>query len=237
MYRESFLLLSSAFRSGMRLVSMRLVGTVARLRAFVQPELRAFVLSGGIVILGCANETVVPSTSVPVSSSPTESPTASAIDSTLPETAAMPAENAPRKLNRLTDFEQYVILGKGTERPFVGEYTDLEDAGTYICRQCNAPLYTSEHKFHSGCGWPAFDDEISGAVERHPDADGVRVEIVCRNCKGHLGHVFTGEGFTDKNTRHCVNSVSMIFVPRGDKVPPTIQPPQDDTESAETPSE
>lgn len=126
--------------------------------------------------------------------------------------------------NKLTPFEAGVILRKGTEPAFRGEYTDLEEAGTYICRRCNAPLYESTSKFHSGCGWPSFDDEIKGAVKKQLESDGTRrVEIVCNNCNGHLGHVFAGEGFTAKNTRHCVNSVSMKFIAKGDKLPEVIK--------------
>jgi len=120
------------------------------------------------------------------------------------------------KFNPLTLEEQRVILHKGTELPYTGEYTDIKEKGTYVCKQCNTPLYKSNDKFDSHCGWPSFDDEIEGAVTRLPDADGRRTEIICSTCKGHLGHVFLGEGFTQKNTRHCVNSISLIFIPEGE---------------------
>lgn len=119
----------------------------------------------------------------------------------------------PMEWNKLTKAEEDVIVGKGTEYPGTGKLLNNKEKGTYICRRCNAPLFRSENKFESECGWPSFDDEIKGAVLRIPDADGMRTEIVCANCKAHLGHVFIGEGFTNKNTRNCVNSISMTFVP------------------------
>jgi methionine-R-sulfoxide reductase len=121
----------------------------------------------------------------------------------------------PIEYNTLTPEEEYIILQKGTERPFGENYAKFqsEGAGTYVCRRCDAPLYTSKDKFDSHCGWPSFDDEIEGAVKRVPDADGRRIEIICNNCGAHLGHVFIGERMTPKNTRHCVNYTSIKFIP------------------------
>lgn len=129
------------------------------------------------------------------------------------------------KYNTLNRFENYVLLQKGTERRFTGKYTENKKQGTYICRRCNAALYNSSDKFESHCGWPSFDDEIKGAVKRQRDKDGVRVEIVCSNCDGHLGHVFFGERYTAKNTRHCVNSVSMKFIEKRKELPALVRSP------------
>lgn len=113
--------------------------------------------------------------------------------------------------NKLTPQEEDVIVNKATEAPFTGEYENHSQKGVYVCRRCNSPLYRSEDKFDARCGWPSFDDEISGSVKRVSDSDGMRTEIICVNCGGHLGHVFSGEGFTKKDTRHCVNSLSLKF--------------------------
>lgn len=124
-----------------------------------------------------------------------------------------PTVTDPSQFNPLNKAEKRVIIDKGTERPWTGKYTKHYEKGIYTCKQCDAHLYNSSSKFNSNCGWPSFDDEIDGAVTRLPDPDGRRTEIVCTNCGAHLGHVFLGEGFTETNTRHCVNSISMNFIP------------------------
>ncbi len=121
--------------------------------------------------------------------------------------------------NQLTSQEEEIILDKGTERPFSGEYDDFFEDGTFICRRCNSPLFSAEAKFDAGCGWPSFDEDYPNALKRVPDADGSRVEIQCVNCGAHLGHVFEEEKLTEKNTRHCVNSLSIKFIPEGKKLP------------------
>lgn len=124
--------------------------------------------------------------------------------------------------NKLTPDEKRIIEDKGTEPPFSGEYDDFYEDGTFICRKCNSPLFSVKAKFDAGCGWPAFDDNFPGAVEKLQDEDGRRTEIQCANCGGHLGHVFTSEHLTDKNTRHCVNSLSIRFIPKGTEMLVTL---------------
>lgn len=120
--------------------------------------------------------------------------------------------------HKLSEFEKFIILNKGTEKPFSGEYENFYEDGTYICKQCGLPLYNSNSKFNSECGWPSFDEEIPGAVNKIPDKDQIRTEITCSYCNAHLGHVFNGENFTPKNTRHCVNSTSLFFIPVNQKI-------------------
>lgn len=125
--------------------------------------------------------------------------------------------------NKLTKEEENIIVNKGTEYPFTGEYDDFYLPGTFICRRCNNPLFSSKAKFDAHCGWPAFEDCFKGAVKEIPDADGKRTEIECSNCEAHLGHVFRGERLTQKNTRHCVNSLSIKFIAENKELPPTIK--------------
>ena|SRR5579872_4974958 len=126
------------------------------------------------------------------------------------------------KYNNLSPQEEEILGNKGTEAPFSGEYDTLFADGTFICRRCNAPLFSAKSKFDAGCGWPSFDENYPDAVKRLPDPDGRRVEIECANCLGHLGHVFEGEHLTDKNTRHCVNSLSIRFIPKGEELPKVL---------------
>ena len=125
--------------------------------------------------------------------------------------------------NKLTKEEADVIENKATEMPFTGEYDDFYEDGVFICRRCNTPLFSSKSKFDAHCGWPAFDESYPDSLLRLTDADGERTEIECSNCKAHLGHEFVGEGLTEKNTRECVNSVSIKFIPKGEKLPEVIK--------------
>lgn len=121
------------------------------------------------------------------------------------------------KLNKLTKEERDVIINKSTENPFSGKYENLFKNGIYVCRQCDNPLYNSKAKFDAGCGWPSFDEMYEGTVKEIPDEDGSRTEIVCAKCRAHLGHIFRGERLTERDTRHCVNSLSIKFIPREEK--------------------
>lgn len=124
--------------------------------------------------------------------------------------------------NNLTPREKEIIENKGTESPFTGRYDNFYEIGTFICRKCNRPLFSSKAKFDAKCGWPTFDANFPNAVIRLPDPDGQRTEIQCANCKAHLGHVFEGERFTDKDTRHCVNSLSIRFIPKDKNMPEVL---------------
>ena len=126
------------------------------------------------------------------------------------------------RFNNLTPDEENVIVNKATEAPFIGEYDNFDKEGVFICRRCNSPLFSSKHKFNSGCGWPSFDDYFQNSVRQRSDPDGIRIEIECSNCGGHLGHEFLGEHFTEKNKRECVNSLSIKFIPHGTQLPMII---------------
>lgn len=185
--------------------------------------LPALLTAACLPLFSCCTQDAPPAAPLAAPAPTTEPSAAAATAVTEPHTAMT---THPTGYNKLSPEEARVILHKGTEWRGTGEYTSNKAEGTYVCRQCNIPLYLSKDKFESNCGWPSFDDEIEGRVDRHPDPDGMRVEIVCANCQGHLGHVFEGEGFTDKDIRHCVNSISMRFVAAGQPLPTPIVLPK-----------